>query len=267
MNDINPNSSPKRTPIIFVGHGNPMYAIEKNDYSDTWRSLGETLPKPRAILCISAHWETHGIKVTAMPQPKTIHDFGGFPQALFDVQYPAKGSPELASEIIQRIKSHPIELDMHWGLDHGCWSVLRCMYPQADVPIVQLSLDRTISSAAHYAFAKDLLFLRTQGVMIVGSGNMVHNLRLVEWENKGGAAWAISANDILKELIVEDNHPALIDYINLGKDVQLAINSAEHYLPMLYILALKQAEETISFFNDSLEMGSLSMTSFFIDGK
>jgi 4,5-DOPA dioxygenase extradiol len=255
----------KRMPVLFMGHGNPINAIEKNEFSDKWSSLGETLPKPKSIVCISAHWETNGTEVTAMPQPKTIHDFGGFPKALYEVQYPAPGNPELANEIIRNVSKVKITPDMNWGLDHGCWSVIRCMYPLADIPIVQLSLDRDQPASYHYQLAKELQFLREKGVMIIGSGNMVHNLRRVEWQNEGEAEWAQLVNDTLKKLILNDEHDALIDYQKLGKEVQMAIPTPEHYLPLLYILALKQKEEIITFFNDKLIMGSLSMTSLMIE--
>jgi 4,5-DOPA dioxygenase extradiol len=251
-------------PVLFMGHGNPMNAIEKNEFSDKWSSLGETLPKPTSIICISAHWETNGTAVTAMPQPKTIHDFGGFPKALYEVQYPAPGDMELANKIIRNVSKVKISADLNWGLDHGCWSVIRSMYPLADIPIVQLSLDRNQPASYHYQLAKELQFLREKGVLIIGSGNIVHNLRQVEWQNKGGAEWAQTANDTLKKLILNDEHNALIDYQKLGKEVQMAIPTPEHYLPLLYILALKQKEEAITLFNDSLVMGSLSMTSLMI---
>jgi 4,5-DOPA dioxygenase extradiol len=253
-----------RMPVLFMGHGNPMNAIEKNEFSDKWNSLGENLLKPTSIVCISAHWGTNGTAVTAMPQPKTIHDFGGFPNALYEVQYPAPGDTELANEIISKVSKVNISPDLNWGLDHGCWSVIRCMYLQADIPVIQISLDRDQPASYHYQLAKELQFLREKGVLIIGSGNIVHNLLRVEWQNEGGAEWAQLANDILKKLILNDEHNALIDYQKLGKEVQMAIPTPEHYLPLLYILALKQKEEAISFFNDSLVMGSLSMTSLII---
>ena len=260
------NNKQSRMPVLFIGHGNPMNAIEKNEFSDTWRAMGLSLPRPEAILCISAHWETNGTKVTAMPLPKTIHDFGGFPQALFDVQYPAPGNPNLAKDIVEHSGSFNIEPDLSWGLDHGCWSVVRCMYPAADIPVVQLSLDWNLSPAQHYQLAKELLPLREKGVLIVGSGNIVHNLHKIEWENQGGAAWAIAANATIKQRIVSGDHQALVNYAGLGKEVGLAVNSAEHFLPLLYVLALKQVDEKLSLFNDKLVMGSLAMTSVLVEG-
>jgi 4,5-DOPA dioxygenase extradiol len=249
-------------PVIFVGHGNPMYAIEENSFTRTWQNLGQILPKPQAIVVISAHWETVGTYVTAMERPRTIHDFYGFPQPLFDVQYNAVGSPKLANEIAERLKKTNVQADENWGLDHGTWSVLRHIYPDANVPIVQLSLDRTKSASEHYELAEELQFLRNNGVLIIGSGNIVHNLRLVNFRNKSGDDWAISANETLKTLILSGNHESLINYQTLGSNVRLAIPTAEHYLPLLYVLALKNNGETVEVFNDAVELGSLSMTSF-----
>lgn len=249
-------------PTLFVGHGNPMYAIEENSFTKTWQNLGETLPKPNAVVCISAHWETVGTFVTGMPNPKTIHDFYGFPQALFDVQYPALGSPDLAREIADKLK---IELDENWGLDHGTWSVLKHIYPNADVPVIQLSLDKTKPASWHYEFAKDLQFLRYEDVLIIGSGNIVHNLRLVNFRNPNGDEWANIANKTLKKMILADEYESLANYQTLGNEIRLAIPTPEHYLPLLYILALKNKGEKFEFFNDVVELGSLSMTSLKID--
>jgi 4,5-DOPA dioxygenase extradiol len=252
----------KLMPVLFVGHGSPMNAIEKNEFSNTWAKVAQSIPRPDAVLCISAHWETNETEVTAMPKPKTIHDFGGFPQELFDVQYPAPGSPELAEEIIRTISKFNINADKSWGLDHGCWSVIRCMYSKADIPVLQLSLNYAAETSFHYELAKELFFLREKKILIIGSGNIVHNLRLIDWEmEEGGAEWAVSANNLLKELINSNDHQKLIDYKSLGKEVQLGIPTPEHYLPLLYALALKQPEESITYFNDKLVLGSMSMTS------
>lgn len=248
-------------PVLFVGHGNPMYAIEENSFTETWAGLGENLPKPKAIVCISAHWETVGTFVTAMPNPKTIHDFFGFPQALFDVQYPAQGNPKLAKEIAEKLS---VKLDNDWGLDHGTWSVLKHIYPKADVPVLQISLDKTKSPSEHYEFAKKLQFLRNEDMLIIGSGNIIHNLRLVNFRNRNGDEWANIANKTLKELILADDHEGLANYENLGNEVRLAIPTPEHYLPLLYVLALKNEGEKIEFFNDAVELGSLSMTSILV---
>lgn len=258
-------SNINRMPALFVGHGSPMYAIEENEFVQNWRNLSETLPTPHAIICISAHWETRGTQVTAMQNPPTIHDFGGFPQELYDVQYPAAGSPELAKEIIKSVSGTTVSADQKWGLDHGTWSVIRRMYPTANVPVIQLSLDYNKSPEEHYKLAKELTSFRNKGVMIVGSGNIVHNLRKVTWDKPDdeeyGLDWAIEANETIKRLILENKHKELIDYTLLGEEVRMAVPSPDHYLPLLYTLALKQEDESISFFNDKVVMGSLSMTS------
>ncbi len=251
-------------PVIFVGHGNPLYAIEHNRFTEKWSELGKSIEKPKAIVVISAHWETVGTFVTAMDKPRTIHDFYGFPQALFDVQYNPVGSPSLAKEISAKVKQTKVQLDYDWGLDHGTWSVLKHIFPSADVPVIQISMDRTMSAESHYNFAKELQFLRNEGVLIIGSGNIVHNLRLANLRDKSASDWAISANETLKNLVLEGENKALIDYQNLGSEVNLAIPTREHYLPLLYVLALKNEGETIDIFNDVVENGSLSMTSFFI---
>jgi 4,5-DOPA dioxygenase extradiol len=254
-----------RMPVLFVGHGSPMNAIEENEFVETWRNLGKTLPRPKAILCVSAHWETKGTFVTAVPKPQTIHDFGGFPKALYEVQYPAPGSPELAIETKRTITKTTVGLDEKWGLDHGAWSVIRRIYPEADIPVIEMSLDYTQGPQYHYDLAKELSALRHKGVLIIGSGNMVHNLRMVAWnkmnEPEYGFDWAIQANDKFKQLIQDGNHKELINYSNLGREVQLAIPSPDHYLPLLYSLALAEKNEPVSFFNDKPVMGSLTMTS------
>lgn len=256
-------------PALFVGHGNPMNAIEENEFVTGFRNTAASIPKPRAVLCISAHWETKGSFLTAMATPKTIHDFGGFPKALFDVQYPAKGSPVLADETKSLVKKTEIGLDNQWGLDHGCWSVLKHFYPQADIPVVQLSLDYSQPPQYHYELAKELYQLRKKGVLIIGSGNLVHNLGKIDWANmnKIGFAydWATIANEKMKNLMLENDHKQLINYRSLGKEVELAIPTPEHYLPLLYILALKQENENLSFFNDKAVGGSLTMTSVKIE--
>jgi 4,5-DOPA dioxygenase extradiol len=265
-------ASTRPMPVLFIGHGSPMNAIEDNEFSRGWREVAKTLPRPEAILCISAHWETMGTGVTAMERPRTIHDFGGFPRALFDVQYPAPGSPWLARETQTLVKGTEVTVDTDWGLDHGCWSVLLRMFPKADVPVVQLSLDHTRPAQDHYDLAKELVPLRHKGVLIVGSGNMVHNLRRIVWpsDESGdmnasfGFDWAIEASQLFKRLIDEHGHSELIDYHSLGKAVQLAVPTPEHYLPMLYALALAQEGDSIATFNDKPVLGSLTMTSLLI---
>lgn len=269
LNALNKLTAPfaqtEKMPVLFVGHGNPMNAIEDNEYGHTWEQLGKTLPRPNAVLCISAHWETKGTFVTAMEKPKTIHDFGGFPKALFDVQYPASGSVELANETRESIHTTKVGLDYDWGLDHGSWSVLKHMYPNADVPVVEMSLDYTKEGQWHFELAKELAVLRNKGVLIVGSGNMVHNLRTVDFNMAGGFDWAIEANDKMKKLIADKDFKSLANYTSLGKAVQLAIPTPEHYLPLLYSLGLAGANESISLFNDKAEIGSITMTSLKID--
>jgi 4,5-DOPA dioxygenase extradiol len=255
-------------PLLFVGHGSPMNAIEENEFVLSWRNLGKTLPRPKAILCISAHWETSGTYVTAMVKPPTIHDFGGFPNELYEIQYPAPGSTELASAIRQEVKTADVGLDQKWGLDHGSWSVIRNIYPEADIPVVELSLDWHRTPQEHYELAKELAKLREKGVLIIGSGNIVHNLRMLAWghadEPEYGYDWAISANNIFRRLIQENNYKELIGYSSLGKDVNLAVPTPDHYIPLLYIMALIKEKESVSFFNDKTIMGSLSMTSLLI---
>lgn len=251
-------------PVIFVGHGNPMYAVEENEYAENWQNLGGKLPKPQAVAVISAHWETVGTKVTAMEKPRTIHDFYGFPKELFEVKYNAPGSPTLAREIVAKIKKTKIELDTDWGLDHGTWAVLRHLYPMADVPIIQISLDRTKSVEQHFELAKELKFLRSQDVLVIGSGNIVHNLRMVNFRQTNGYDWAEKANEILKETILSKDFQSLINFETLGKEVLLGIPTPEHYLPLLYVLSLKNEDEKIEFFNDKVELGSISMTSLMI---
>ncbi len=248
-------------PVVFVGHGNPMYAIEESEYAENWRNLGEKLPKPKTVVVISAHWETVGTKVTAMKNPRTIYDFYGFPQALFEVEYNASGNPELAKEIAEKTS---VNLNYEWGLDHGTWAVLRHIYPKADVPVIQISLDRKKTAEQHFQLAEELRFLRNQNVLIIGSGNIVHNLRLINFRQKTGNDWAIRANETLKNLVFADEYESLINYQTLNNEVQTGIPTPEHYLPLLYVLALKNKGEKIETFNDAVELGSISMTSFII---
>ena len=248
-------------PLLFLGHGNPMNAITDNEFSRAWRALGEKLPRPHAILCVSAHWETPGTRVTAMEKPTTIHDFGGFPRELYEVQYPAPGSPALAGEMKRTITRTSVELDHEWGLDHGSWSVIRHLFPGADVPVVQMSLDYTKPARWHYELARELSAFRRKGILIMGSGNVVHNLRMADWNKAGGFDWALGANERIKALIAENDHQRLIDYQSLGRELELAVPTPEHYLPLLYVLALKQEKESVTFFNDKTELGSISMVS------
>lgn len=253
-------------PALFVGHGNPMNAIENNQFTQTWEKLGKEIPKPTSIICISAHWETNGIYVTGMENPKTIHDFGGFPQALFDVQYPAKGNYELAKKITEIVKSKEIKIDTtNWGLDHGAWSILVKMYPKADIPVIQVSLDRTATPEEHYKLAKELSILRKEGVLFVCSGNIIHNLRMVDWRNENNQYdWAKNVSESVKTKISNRNYKSLIDFNSENDEYKLAINSAEHFLPLIYLIGLENDKDEISFFNDEIVMGSLSMTGVII---
>ena len=255
-------------PVLFMGHGSPMNGIEDNEFSQRWTKMAKEIPLPSAVLVVSAHWFTKGTRVTAMEFPKTIHDFGGFPQALFDVQYPAPGNPGLAKETATLLHSANVELDHDWGLDHGAWTVVKKMYPEALIPVLQLSIDYTKSPQYHFDLAKELYKLRKKGVLIIGSGNMVHNLRMIAWAKLNdpgyGYDWALKMNDTFKQLIVDGDYKSLINYESLGAESRLAIPTPEHYLPLLYSLALKGGSDTITFFNDKAIAGSLTMTSVLI---
>lgn len=256
----------KLQPVFFIGHGSPMNGIEQNIFSKKWQEIGKTIDLPCAVLVISAHWLTKGTFVTAMSEPKTIHDFGGFPKELFDVQYPAPGSPFLAEETAKLFTSTDVGLDHDWGLDHGTWTVVRHMFPDANVPVLQLSIDYNKPSEYHYNLAKELYNLRKRGVLIIGSGNMIHNLRMVDWNNLSepgyGYDWAKTLNETFKKKIISKDHKALINYESLGEAAKLAIPTPDHYYPMLYNLALMSDKDDIEIFNDEYVGGSLSMTSF-----
>jgi 4,5-DOPA dioxygenase extradiol len=254
-------------PVLFIGHGSPMNGIEHNEFTESWTELGKQLPLPKAILVISAHWLSQGTKITAMDFPETIHDFGGFPKELFEVQYPAPGNPQLAKETASIIKSTQVEMAHDWGLDHGAWTVVRNMYPDAKIPVLQLSIDYTKGAAWHYELTKELSSLRKKGVLIIGSGNMVHNLRAISFEKINenfGFDWAIEMNEIFKTNITSHNHNALINYKALGKAAALAVPTPEHYYPLMYTLGLQGRNEDAIIFNDKLMAGSLTMTSLLI---
>ncbi|RXG18290.1 4,5-DOPA dioxygenase extradiol [Leeuwenhoekiella aestuarii] len=257
-----PNTA--KMPVLFLGHGSPMNAIEENEFVSEFKKLGRALATPRAILCISAHWETRGTFITAMEHPQTIHDFGGFPQSLFDVQYPAPGSPQLALETQELVKSTNVHLDDKWGLDHGSWSVIKHMYPEANVPVVQMSIDYTKPAQYHYDLAKELAALRNKGVLIVGSGNMIHNLRRVAWDKLNtpfAYDWALEAREKMNTAILTHDHQTLIDFKKQGAAFDLSIPTPEHYLPLIYTLALQDDQDEVQLFNDEPLGGSLSMTS------
>jgi 4,5-DOPA dioxygenase extradiol len=255
-------------PVLFIGHGSPMNGIEDNEFSQRWAQMAKEIPTPAAVLVVSAHWFSKGTRITAMDFPETIHDFGGFPQALFDVQYPAPGNPALAKETASLLHSTHVELDHDWGLDHGAWTIIRHMYPEAKIPVLQLSIDYTKGPQYHFNLAKELYDLRKKGVLIIGSGNMVHNLRMVSWEKINtpgyGFDWALQMNATFKQLISEGDYKPLINYESLGAEARLAIPTPEHYLPLLYSLGLKGNNDHVSFFNDKAVAGSLTMTSVLI---
>ncbi|MBT9183806.1 4,5-DOPA dioxygenase extradiol [Pectobacterium punjabense] len=252
-----------RMPALFLGHGSPMNVLESNAYTQAWQTLGETLPRPKAIIAVSAHWYTRGTAVTAMENPRTIHDFGGFPKALFDTQYPAPGSPELAARIQQVLAPHPVTADhSQWGLDHGSWGVLIKMYPNADIPVVQLSVDGTQPAEYHYELGRKLAALRNEGIMIVASGNVVHNLRMVKWDGDAEAyPWAISFNQFVRDnLAYQGNDHPLVNFMQ-HDGAALSNPTPDHYFPLLYVLGSWDGKEAISIPVDGLEMGSLSMLS------
>lgn len=251
---------------FFIGHGSPMNALEHNAQVQQWQSVvqGHT---PRAILMISAHWYTQGTMVTAMNSPRTIHDFYGFPQELHQVRYPAQGDPALATEVKELLSPHPVKLDMTWGLDHGAWSILMHMFPNADVPVVQLSLDQNLTPAQHLQLAKQLAPLRQQGVMIIGSGNLVHNLRMLDWQSTKPPLWAEQFKQHIKNLLLSKNFDAIAQYQHLGESALVAVPHPDHFLPLLYVLGTMQEEDEISLFNDEILFGALSMLSVRLAAK
>lgn len=249
-------------PVLFIGHGNPMNAITDNIYSQSWAELGQKISMPKAILCISAHWLTNGTAVTMANPPKTIHDFGGFPDELFAVQYPAPGAVDYAKMAISEITSTKVHEDFSWGLDHGAWSVLRNMYPKANVPVFQMSVDYGKPPIYHYNLAKELSVLRSRGVLIVASGNIVHNLGMVAWgQAEKKFDWAIEF-DAMVEKAIQDNNPApLINYQKLGKIATMAHPTNDHYLPLMYAVGLRNKKDEFGFFNNTFDLGSISMRS------
>jgi len=248
-------------PAIFFGHGNPMNAVWENSYTEGWRQIGKQIPRPKAILTISAHWFVPETGVTVSTSPRTIHDFGGFPRELYQVQYPAPGDPELARRVQQMLKPLPVQLDNSWGLDHGTWSVLRHVYPLADVPIVQLSIDETQPASFHYELGRKLAPLRGEGVLIVGSGNLVHNLHTYAWGRHmpDPYDWAVHFEQQARGMMTAGEFLPLIDYENLGPEARLSIPTPDHYLPLLYVIASQQEREAISFPIEGVDGGSISM--------
>lgn len=258
-----PETGDELMPALFVGHGSPMNGIEDNEFSRTWAAMAKEIPVPKAVLVISAHWYTKGTRITAMDFPPTIHDFRGFPPALSSVQYPAPGNPQLAEETVRKIKMTSVAEDHDWGLDHGAWTIVRHMYPSANIPVLQLSIDYTQPPEYHYQLAAELSFLRKKGVLIMGSGNMVHNLRMLSWDMIGGGGydWALNMNSKFGELIMAGDDQSLVHYERLGTEAIMAIPTPEHYLPLLYILGVKDKREAPLIFNNKAVAGSLTMTS------
>lgn len=256
-------SMTEHMPTLFFGHGNPMNAIEDNAWSQAWRDIGKQLPRPRAVLSVSAHWYLPGTAATAMPTPRTIHDFGGFPRELFDVAYPTPGDPVLACRLAKLLAPVEVRADIQWGLDHGTWSVLRHVFPDADVPVVQLSIDKTRPPAFHYELGRRLRALRDEGVLVIGSGNVVHNLRAYAWKRQPVQPldWATRFEATVRHLIEQGDHAQLVDYPSLGRDAELSIPTPEHYLPLLYVLGASCADEAMSFPTGGTDGGSMSMLS------
>lgn len=250
-------------PAVFIGHGNPMNALEDNEYSLEWELLGGKLPNPKSIVCISAHWVTEETLITAMDEPRTIHDFYGFPEELSQIQYPAPGDPVLALDICKNSKAR-IKPDQRWGLDHGCWSVLKRMFPEADIPVIQLSLNKKLTPAEHFELAQQLRYLRTKNIMILGSGNIVHNLSRLKWTEEAHP-WAVAFDGIVKEKIIRRDFGALINYKNLSVDAHHSIPTEEHYLPLLYILGMSNPNSKIEFFCEEVTMGAISMRSLIVE--
>lgn len=249
-------------PAIFFGHGNPLNALLRNEYTEAWGRIGREMPRPKAILCISAHWYIAGVAVTAMAKPRTIHDFGGFPRELYEVQYPAPGSPDLAARVRELLAPVDAGLDERWGLDHGTWSVLVHVFPEADIPVAQLSIDETQPASFHYDLAKRLAPLRDEGVLVIGSGNLIHNLHAYAWGRHDVEPfdWALRFEEKARELMLAGDHRPLVEYETLGRDAMLAAPTPDHYLPLLYILALKRETDEVTFPVEGFDGGSISMT-------
>lgn len=251
----------ERMPVLFIGHGSPMNAIEDNEFSSAWKNLAVKIPIPKAILAISAHWYTKDTRIATVEQPRQIYDMYGFPQELYDVKYPAKGEIQLAQRV-QELLAEKIIVDNTWGIDHGTWSVLHRMYPDADIPVVQLSVAKNISAEAHYRLGKQLQVLRSEGILILASGNVVHNLSLVNWEMTNGYDWAVSFDDYIKQNILSKNYDNVIAYEKAGDEAKKAFFSPDHFYPLLYAMGATDGQDEIEVFNDASVMGALSMTSY-----
>lgn len=250
-------------PVLFIGHGSPTNAIEDNEFSQAWAETAKAIAKPKAIICVSAHWETAGTRVTAMERPRTIHDFYGFPRELFEMDYPVPGDPVLARLVRQTVRKTEVGLDLDRGLDHGVWSVLSRMYPEADIPVIQLSLDNTKGPEFHYELGKELKTFRERGILIIGSGNIVHNLRQMVWDATA-YDWAVEFDMMMKEFILSRDHDEIIDYPKLGRAAQLSVPTNEHFLPLLYVLSLQDEGDGIKFFTETVTLGSVSMRSLML---
>ena len=255
-----------RLPIVFYGHGSPMIALEKSDTTAAWRVIAQTIGTPKAILCISAHWLTRGTAVTAMAQPRTIHDFGAFPQALFDMRYPAPGSPALAQRVVELLAPLPVRLDEEWGLDHGTWTVLHHAYPDADIPVVQLSMDVNATPAQHWEIGKMLRPLRDEGILIMATGNIVHNLPAMDWENPDAPPypWAVRFNQTMLDAVMADDPQVVIDFEALGDDAKRAVPTPDHFWPLLYALGAREPGEAAQLHPNFIHHKSLGMTSILI---
>ena len=254
---------PETMPAVFFGHGNPLNALARNEYTEAWAALGRDLPRPRAVLCLSAHWYVPGTSVTAGPRPRTIHDFGGFPRELYEFQYPAPGDPALAARVRELLAPAQVGLDYRWGLDHGTWSVLCHVFPRADVPVVQLSIDETQAPSFHYELAQRLAPLRDEGVLVMGSGNLVHNLHAYAWGRHKVEPfdWAVRFEGRARELLLAGNDGPLVAYETLGRDALLAAPTPDHYLPLVYVIALRREGERVTFPVEGVDGGSVSMLS------
>ena len=250
-----------KMPLLYVGHGSPMNVIEKNTYTNGWKEISYSIPTPKVILSISAHWENFGTKVCAVEKPKTIHDFYGFPEELYKINYNASGSPEYAKKLLDILKEKADE-DLSWGLDHGTWSVLRTMYPDADIPVFQMSLDGSLSNREMFEIGNEIKGLREQGVLIMGSGNIVHNLRMINFSFNGGYDWAHDFNDYIIDSVMKKNYEDVIEYQNFGDAAKLSVPTSEHFNPLLYVLGATEQSDEVNIYNNSYLAGSLSMTSF-----
>ncbi len=263
--DLSKKEELHEMPALFLGHGSPMNAIEDNEFTRGFKKIAEDIPRPKAIICVSAHWETNGTFITGMEKPRTIHDFSGFPKSLYEIQYPAPGFPALGENVREILTSVDARLDFNWGYDHGAWSVVKHLYPAADIPMIQLSIDQNANPEKHYEIAGQLSELRKKGILIIGSGNMVHNLGRIAWDKLGQSNyaydWAIEANEQIKKAITENEHRTLTNFRSQGKAWDLAIPTTEHFIPLIYIMGIKNKKDQILIFNDKAVGGSLTMTS------